>query len=771
MDALRTPRRRCATALLTGLLLGAAQAQHPVIQRFERAFADGLNAPVERALDSLLRSPGGSAELRFEAWMLHAECAYRAMNMVRFVACTDSAAALIAPTDHARQTRVELNRCRHAAVLIHTHRAHRHAMAALRQFRQVPDRDRWRYAYFVHQTVGTMYRNWPVPVDTAFAHFDTAQALLARRRDVLPYWHAHLHKAIANAAMDRIRPGSPEQARCAPLCDRAQLASLAILERHHPGQVAERALMENLRGLYHIYGERPDSAWRWLRRAEARLAQSGLPDELLAMWLTSLRWQAFLTDLPPWWDDAAFLQAFHEKLLSAQERMADYTALRITAGGLFHHDPYSYTPYPAAITLSLRLWQLTGDTVHVDRMLWAAEKARRDAWNIAQELRGRPGSRLPDPPERMLRAVQERLGPGEAMLLYVQDGRSGREARNEVLAITREAFAAEFIASELDAMQGGVIAYPDAASYRRSYHTLYQQLYAPVAHLLQEAHRVRVFPSGEMAHIAFDALLADNTGADLAACQPLLQRHAFSYPLLLLPPAPQESGGPSHFLAPAPGSGALTDLKRLRMAMRRWAGDAAVDSSGQWMHLAPGMTTADVLYLAGHGDGVVRLDMEPRHYFGADTVGRTGWMYPSDLMPLDLQARLVVHLACQSGFFETDPSSGAFSFARAFLFAGARSVLSTAVLTDEGAAIRLVDLLREELADGHPTDVALQRAKLAYLERYTLQQEQLPMHWAGWQLHGEPRALIPPPPSPWPWVLAGALLLAGLAVVWAWGRG
>ena len=105
---------------------------------------------------------------------------------------------------------------------------------------------------------------------------------------------------------------------------------------------------------------------------------------------------------------------------------------------------------------------------------------------------------------------------------------------------------------------------------------------------------------------------------------------------------------------------------------------------------------------------------------------------------------------------------------RAFLFAGARSVLSTAVLADEGAAIRLVDLFREELAAGHPTDVALQRAKLAYLQRYTLPEEQLPIHWAGWQIHGEGMAVEAPRPW-WPWLLAVALL-GGMAVVWGWGR-
>jgi len=49
-------------------------------------------------------------------------------------------------------------------------------------------------------------------------------------------------------------------------------------------------------------------------------------------------------------------------------------------------------------------------------------------------------------------------------------------------------------------------------------------------------------------------------------------------------------------------------------------------------------------------------------------------------------------------------------------------------------------------------------------------EDQLPMHWACWWLHGEAMALTPPPQSTWPWVLAAALLLAGLAVVWGWGR-
>ncbi len=95
-------------------------------------------------------------------------------------------------------------------------------------------------------------------------------------------------------------------------------------------------------------------------------------------------------------------------------------------------------------------------------------------------------------------------------------------------------------------------------------------------------------------------------------------------------------------------------------------------------------------------------------------------------------------------------------------------MLSTAVPADEGAAIRLVDLFRAELAAGHPTDVALQRAKLAYLQRYRLPEEQLPIHWTGWQIYGEGVAVEAPNPW-WPRLLA-VVVLAAMVVVWGLRR-
>jgi hypothetical protein len=775
MEALNAPLhlvRRLLLVLSLGSVLSGASAQYPVIDRLERAFADGAADSVLQELDRVLRDPSRPAGLRFEAWLLQAECWYQRMNLERFKASTDSAAALLQGSDAERRARVEVNRSRHAAYHTQTARAHKHGTAALALYRKAPDRTSWKYAHLIYQAQGTVYRNWPRGADTAFAFFDTARVLLARRPELAPFWRAYLHKAVSNAAMDRMRPGQPDRERFAALCEREQRAALAILREHHPRQVVEIGILQNLRGLYHIYADQPDSAWHWLRRSEELVLASGPTDALLTIWFSSLRWQTFLLDRPEHWLDIHLLQRHLAKLQQAQEHFTGFAAARTQARGLFFHDTYWYSPFASTVTLSARLWELTGDTTYLDRALWVLEKTRRDAWNIAQDLRGRPDLHLDDPPQHMLQAVRRRLRDREAVMVCVEDSRAGFPSFSSVLAVTRDAVSFRILDREFNPAIGSEIKSRDPVVYRRTYHLLYHQLYAPIAQLMQDVDRVRVFPSANTAYIAFDALLADTIGPDITSWQPLVQRHAFSQPLLLLPPERKVAGDPEEerYLAPAPGTGLLTDLKRVRAAMRRWAGEGNLDSSGVWTSVAGAMTGAGVLYLGGHGAGESGRDQEPRHYFGTDTAGRSSFMHPSDLLPLDLQAGLVVHMACQSGFFDLDRNSGPISFARAFVYAGARNVLSTSVPADEAIAIRLVDLFREQLAEGHPTDVALQRAKLAYLQRSTQPEEQLPLHWAGWQLHGEPMAITPPHRSPWPWLMAAAMLLAGLAVLLAWGR-
>lgn len=752
--------RRLLAPLFCLLLLPTA-AQESVIARLEIAFAKGASDSAMTELRHILQTPTSSQSLRFETCMLMAECYYQRSSMEHFTAWNDSAATLIFGNDEQHWARVEVNWCRYANFFVKPEQAITWGEAALARYHRASNRAEWKHAYQIYQALGTTHRNIHNGADILFAYFDTAQALIARRRDVIPYWHALLHKAIANAAIDRMMSGLYDPKPYAPLCDHEQLAALRILEEHYPEQLADRCTLQNLRGLYHVYRNQPDSALWWLKRTEALIGATDATersDALASIWFTCLRYRSFVFDQAPWRNDIPVLQTFLANLTDAQQRFTEYAAGRATAGGLFFDDTYWSSPFATIMATCTRLWELTGDTAYIEQALWATEKSRRDTWNTAQTIRGDTRRLLGDPQAHVLRPVRQRLGPDEAILLCAHSSLAGLKENVFVLAITPNEVALRSCVPGFNLRNSCEKANTDQSTFRSVYHALYDAIYRPVEPMLRNVAQVRVFASGDMGFVAFDALLADTSAKDIRECGPLVQRHAFSYPMLLLPPeeVTKPTTGQAVYIAPTSGSGQLTDLKRMRSALRQWADNATIDSSLVKSDLDHDLTNAKEIYLAGHCSGSYHRDHQPRHYFSTDTAG--SWIEPSDLLGLDLHADLVVHLACKSGLFDADRNGSAISFSRAFLLAGARNVVSSQYLADEGSSIRLIGLFRDELAKGLPKDVALQHAKLAYLSQCQTPEELMPLHWAGWQVLGEPEPIERNDHSYWMWVLAGVLI-------------
>ena len=97
-----------------------------------------------------------------------------------------------------------------------------------------------------------------------------------------------------------------------------------------------------------------------------------------------------------------------------------------------------------------------------------------------------------------------------------------------------------------------------------------------------------------------------------------------------------------------------------------------------------------------------------------------GWTFPipgkeyyiltmSDMQAIRLRARLVVLSCCHSGWGEVK-AEGVVGFARAFLCAGARSVLVSLWAIDDEATMELMKHFYQHLADGKSASVALHQA-------------------------------------------------------------
>ena len=151
---------------------------------------------------------------------------------------------------------------------------------------------------------------------------------------------------------------------------------------------------------------------------------------------------------------------------------------------------------------------------------------------------------------------------------------------------------------------------------------------------------------------------------------------------------------------------------------------------------------------------------EPVIYF-AD-----GQLYLSDLIPEKPPVtRLVVLSACETGIGKLYQGEGIFSFNRGFAAFGVPSAISTLWAIDETATYRLTENFYKHLAKNLPIDVALQKAKLEFLQNASMKQK-LPYYWAAIVLVGKTDSIYFNESTSWELFAAaagavGLLLFAG----------
>ena len=145
--------------------------------------------------------------------------------------------------------------------------------------------------------------------------------------------------------------------------------------------------------------------------------------------------------------------------------------------------------------------------------------------------------------------------------------------------------------------------------------------------------------------------------------------------------------------------------------------------------------SVSLVHIAAHGKpetGEIVLAPDPR--WESDKPKEEDCiMKMSDIQAVKLRARLVVLSCCHSGQGEVS-SEGVVGMARAFLFAGARSVLSTLWAIDDEATMIFMESFYQQLKSGERASVALQRAMKCLRDH---QDYSAPKYWAPFVLMGD----------------------------------
>lgn len=362
-----------------------------------------------------------------------------------------------------------------------------------------------------------------------------------------------------------------------------------------------------------------------------------------------------------------------------------------------------------------------------------------------------------------LRNVRAKLGTDEAVLEYVAGEKrfygviiTSQSAR--IVSLGQRAAIEEKIDSylaEIANMKGKT----------ENAHALYGMLIEPVQELNSKSHLILI-PDGKLNLLPWDALV-DNSNRYLVETENVSLAPSVSSAILLRNKAPIKAarailavGGipydqsgpllasirgayPSGTLANLPGSRdeVLDAAKALEAHHAKvdlqLGADGTKDAFEQAIH-----SRYSIIHLAVHALADSKNPDHAALFLLADKKSRTdGTLDSAEVLTLRIHANLVVLSACETAVGRLEGQEGIAALSRAFLLAGARTVVSTLWTIDDTFSRFLMAQFYAGIANGQTTSVALRNAKLELLR--TFGPKAVPYRWAAYTLEGAGSYAVP----------------------------
>ncbi|HZD10862.1 MAG TPA: CHAT domain-containing protein [Candidatus Binatia bacterium] len=266
---------------------------------------------------------------------------------------------------------------------------------------------------------------------------------------------------------------------------------------------------------------------------------------------------------------------------------------------------------------------------------------------------------------------------------------------------------------------------------------LHGLLLAPLQSDLASWSRLIVVPHGPLHYLPFQALfdgeryLLENYQISyLPGASFLRYCHSASVPVGAQMEDEADSAPISLAVGHSQGAQLPYTVQEAQAVAHLWQGQTIVEENATRQAVLQAAPGARLLHIAAHGD------FRPDNPLFSGIALDDGWLTTLDIFNLRLQASLVTLSACQTGRNVVAGGDELLGLMRAFIYAGAASLLLTLWAVEDRSTARLMDAFYRNLQQGQAKAEALQSAQRQFILESGNGFQAHPYYWAPFFLVG-----------------------------------
>jgi len=312
----------------------------------------------------------------------------------------------------------------------------------------------------------------------------------------------------------------------------------------------------------------------------------------------------------------------------------------------------------------------------------------------------------------------------------------------------------------------------DFQSFTNSSSYIYKKWWQPFDSLLTE--KVSVVPDGPLSFLPFDVLLSQPVKSSFPNYKTLpyliLKRqinYNYSSDLKGVKKSDSKTILAMGYSAPGlpkedgfdPLEGAYIEIERISKLME---GEFLTGTEASKIYFQENASRFGYLHLALHGVGDTTTFYKSHIHFRGQSLENND-LYINELYGLRLNGTQVMLSACETGLGEEFSGEGVYSLGRAFLQAGASSVVQTLWKVPDQVSLRIITDYYQLISNKTEAGTALRKSKMQFLQ----QSDELNSHpafWAAWCYIGEENEEPFSPFTYWPAIVGLILFLGAIGV-------